>query len=327
MSSNKKTNWGIIGCGKIANKFAEDLRTVSGAELYAVASRSEDKAEAFRERHSAKRSYGDYSALALDAEVDVVYIATPHAYHYDNSLLCLKNKKAVLCEKPLAMNADQVTKMIATAKEKNTFLMEALWTHFLPHYQYVLELVKQRKLGTIRELHADFGFVASFGPEHRLLDKALGGGSLLDLGIYPIFAAMTLLGMPEHIDATASLAANGIDEECRMHFKYKNNAVAHLHCSLIEETPTELKLICDEGVIVVNRHFHAPTSVTVIDNRGSEETIDFEETTHGYRHEAIHVQQMLAEGETESAIMTVEKSQQLISLLDKVRALIGLEYS
>ncbi len=326
MNKQNITKWGIIGCGNIAKKFADDLGTVPHAELYAVASRSFDKANIFAQEYDATRAYDSYTDLAQDANVDVVYVATPHSSHYENTMLCLDNGKAVLCEKPFAMDSAQVDKMIAFAKGKKAFLMEALWTHFLPHYQYVIEIVNQKKFGDIQELHADFGFVAGCEPEHRLLNKALGGGSLLDLGIYPIFAAMTLLGLPEEIEAKARLSDTGIDHESRMEFRYNNDVTAYLHSSLIETTPTELKVMCTGGQVIVRRPFHAPTTVSLIDNSGGEEVMAFTESTHGYRHEAIHVQDMLNQGRIESTIMTFEKSRKLMSLLDAVRYRIGLHY-
>ncbi|MCL4127600.1 UNVERIFIED_CONTAM: hypothetical protein GTU68_056476 [Idotea baltica] len=188
---NKKTiNWGIIGCGKIANKFATDLATIEDAALVAVASRNQENANDFAQKHNAKKAYNSYETLAKDANVDAVYIATPHSFHKEHSILCLQNKKAVLCEKPFAMNLQEVEQMIAVAKENNTLLMEALWTYFLPHFNFVLEIIKQEKFGKLQELKADFGFSTPYNTESRLFKKEVGGGSLLDIGIYPIFAEL-----------------------------------------------------------------------------------------------------------------------------------------
>src|SRR5690606_10391335 len=184
METTPKTiRWGIIGLGKIAHKFATDLATVPNAQLYAVASRTQEKAEEFAQKHNAVKAYDSYEALANDSMLDAVYIATPHVYHKENTIMCLKNGIAVLCEKPFAMNLQEVEDMIATAQASNTLLMEALWTAFLPHYQYVQQLLREKVYGEIITLKADFGFKPKYDPSSRVIAKNLGGGSLLDIGL------------------------------------------------------------------------------------------------------------------------------------------------
>jgi len=317
--------WGIIGPGKIAHKFAEGLTEVPGAELYAVASRSLAKAEEFAKEFNATKFYGSYKDLIKDEEVDIIYIATPHVFHYEHTLLCLKHKKAVLCEKPFAMNKEQVNEMILTAKKENIFLMEALWTYFLPHYQYVLELVKSEKFGKITGLEANFGFEAPYLPEKRLFNKDLGGGSLLDIGIYPVFAALTLLGKPDSISAKAEFSETGVDESCSIVFNYQNGVRANLLSTINKNTTTSATINFEKATVTINRRFHEPTSVTILHNN-KEETISFDVNTNGYNFEAEHVQQMLAQGRTESTIMSFEKSLELIGLLDEIREEIGLVY-
>lgn len=238
MNQKKKYNWGIIGCGKIAHKFAEDLITVPNATLYAVASRDLKKAKDFGKTYDVYCCYGSYKELATNPEVDIIYIATPHVFHFENSLMCLTNKKAVLCEKPFAINIKQVEEMITAAKNNNTFLMEALWTYFLPHYKYVLNIIQSNELGEVKSLKADFGFASTYDPENRLFNKKLGGGSLLDVGIYPLFAALSILGYPEETEANAKFNDDGIDEKCSMLLTYKNNIQASLHSSITEKTNT-----------------------------------------------------------------------------------------
>lgn len=321
----KTYKWGILGPGKIAHKFAKGLAEVPGAELYAVASRSLSKAEEFAKEFNAAKFYGSYEDLANDAEVDIIYIATPHVFHYEHTLLCLNHKKAVLCEKPFAMNKEQVNEMIMTAKKENIFLMEALWTYFLPHYQYVLELVKSEKFGKITSLEADFGFEAPHLPEKRLFNKELGGGTLLDIGIYPVFAALTLLGKPDTISAKAEIGETGVDESCKMDFNYQNGVHARLFSTIKKMTPTIATITFEDATLTMNRRFHEPTSVTILHNN-KEETISFDVNTNGYNFEAEHVQQMLTEGRTESTVMSFEKSLELIGLLDDIRKEIGLIY-
>ena len=321
---NKTIKWGIIGLGKIANKFATDLATIENATLVAVASRSKENAIEFAAKHNATKAYGSYTDLVNDAAVDAIYIATPHSFHKEHTLLCLQHKKAVLCEKPFAMNLQEVEEMIAVAKENNVLLMEALWTFFLPHFNYVLELVKNEKFGKLKNLEADFGFFPVYDETSRVFKKEVGGGSLLDIGIYPIFAALSTLGKPNSINANATFFKNGADAECTMSFNY-NDAKATLKSTLLENTPTQAIFTFETAVVKMNTKFHEPSTVTIIKNN-IEETIDFNYKTIGYNYETEHFNQLLRGGKKESTIMTFDFSKILIKTLDEVRALIGLEY-
>lgn len=320
----KIIRWGIIGLGNIAHKFATDLAIVENAELVAVASRSQEKADEFAKKFNTKKAYSSYEELAIDTEIDAVYIATPHSFHKENSILCLKNKKAVLCEKPFAMSLQEVEEMIAVAKENNVLLMEALWTYFLPHYKYVLEAIENEKFGKLLKVEADFGFSRPFDEASRLFKKEVGGGSLLDIGIYPIFVALSTLGIPENIEAKATFFENGADASCDMFFDYKETK-AVLKSSLLKDMATEAVFIFNEGVIKINTMFHMPTTVTIIQN-DKEETINFNYKTIGYNFETEHFNQLLREEKKESDIMTFDFSRNLIKTLDKVRKTIGLEY-
>ena len=320
---NKTIKWGIIGLGKIANKFATDLAIVNNAELVAVASRSQENADKFAKKFNIEKAYNSYESLVKDIEVEAVYIATPHSFHKEHSILCLQNKKAVLCEKPFAMNLYEVTEMIAVAKENDVLLMEALWTYFLPHYQYVLDIVKTQKFGKLKELNADFGFISNYDEESRLIKKELGGGSLLDIGIYPIFAALSTLGNPKKIEAKATFFENGVDAKCNMIFNYKN-AKANLKSTLLENTPTEAIFTFDDAVVKINTMFHQPSTVTIIKD-DKEEILDFGYKTIGYNFETEHFNQLIRENKKESDIMTFEFSKNLMNTLDEVRGIIGLE--
>ncbi len=325
MQKDKTIKWGILGCGKIAHKFAEDLLTIPNAKIEAVASRQLQKAQEFAQTYGANKYYGSYTELANDSEVDVVYIATPHVFHHENTLMCLTSKKAVLCEKPFAMNIDQVKEMIKTARENQVFLMEALWTYFLPHYQYVLEVIESKKLGAIKSLQADFGFATTLDPNGRIFNKNLGGGSLLDVGIYPLFAALSILGYPNKIEATAEIGKTGVDETCTVQLSYNNGVSASLFSAITQKTNTEAIIQFEKGTITINSRFHEPSSVTIYQN-GKSKLHEFEVTTNGYSFEAIHVQEMLLQKRIESSIMNFDKSLQLITLLDTVRNKIGLKY-
>ena len=321
---NKNIRWGIIGLGNIANKFATDLATIENAELVAVASRSQENADEFAKKHNSKKAYNSYLDLANDAEVDAVYIATPHSFHKEHAILCLKNKKAVLCEKPFAMNLQEVQEIIAVAKENNVLVMEALWTYFLPHYTYVLESLKNEKFGKLLKLEADFGFSRAFDNDSRLFKKEVGGGSLLDIGIYPIFAALSTLGKPNSIKADATFFANGADSVCKMTFNY-HDTEAFLKSTLVEDTATEATFTCERGIIKINTMFHMPTTVTITEN-DKDEIIDFNYKTIGYNFETEHFNNLLRTNKKESDVMTFEFSRNLIKTLDTVRKIIGLEY-
>ena len=328
MQSQNKIRWGIIGLGNIAQKFATDLLTIEDAQLYAVASRTQESANTFAKKYNAIKAYGSYEDLANDPNVDAVYIATPHVFHMEHTLMCLDKGIAVLCEKPFAMNIHEVETMIAKAIEKNVLLMEALWTYFLPHYQYVLEFLKTEEFGNIIKIEADFGFNRAVDPAHRLFSKQLGGGSLLDIGIYPIFVALSTLGTPSKIEAAAKYFDTGADSVCDMEFTYTNGAKAFLKSTLLKDTPTSATIYCEKGEIVINSKFFMPSTVTLKYMDGTEKTIDdFGYKTLGYNYEAIHFNQLLREGKKQSPIMSFDFSRKLISLLDRTREKIGLVYT
>ncbi len=323
--TNKTIKWGILGPGRIAKKFTLGLRQLENAELYAIGSRSLERATEFAKQEGAQKAYGSYLEMLQDPELDVVYIATPHVFHFEHTLLCLKNKKAVLCEKPFAINKAQVEEMIATAKQEQVFLMEAMWTQFLPHFQFVMDLLESGKYGKIKNLKADFGFAANYDVEGRLFNKSLGGGSLLDIGIYPVFFALSSLGKPERISAKAKIGKTEIDEELDIVFHYSGETKAELHSSIINDTPTTATIELEKAKIFIDSRFHEPASVTVTTQKG-EITKEFPVVPLGYQFEAEHVQEMLQQGKTESDQMSFAKSLELISLLDEIRKEIELEY-
>ncbi|MEL4308922.1 Gfo/Idh/MocA family protein [Joostella sp. CR20] len=325
-SRNKKVKWGILAPGHIAHKFAKDLLTVKEAELYAVASRTLEKATAFKEQYNAKVAYGNYLDLITDPQVDAIYIATPHTFHKTYTIDCLQHKKAVLCEKPLALNSADVDLMIQTAKQENVLLMEALWTYFLPHYQFVLEFIQEGTFGKVTALEVDFGFQPTYNPNSRLFDKQLGGGSLLDIGIYPIFCALSILGKPEKINAKATFFETGADSSCSMEFTYPDGVTAKLYSTLLETTPTEATIHCEKGTIQLHTKFHKPTPVTLTDLNGKQTVKDFGVTTEGYSFEIAHFNNLVQMGKTESDIMTHQFSHSLMETIDKVKEEIGLSY-
>lgn len=321
----KTIRWGIMGLGNIAHKFAQDLLKIEDTELYAVASRTKEKAAEFASKYGVSHIYGSYEALVKDPNIDAIYIATPHALHKENTLLCLEKGIAVLCEKPFAMNAGELEMMISKAKEKKVLLMEALWTSFLPHYQYVLKALKNNTFGYLLKMEASFGFFRGFNNDSRLFKKSLGGGSLLDIGIYPIFAALSAIGKPESMEATATFFDNGADSSCDMIFNYKNGLKAYLKSSLLEELPTEAIFYCEKGTIKINKQFHCPSTITITVD-GKEENLDFNYKSIGYNYEVEHFNELLRQEKTESPLMSFKFSQELIALLDDVRTIINLKY-
>lgn len=323
---SKIINWGIIGAGKIAAKFAADLNTVPNSKLHAIASRNLEKAKAFKQDFNVDLAYGSYKELALDPNIDAIYIATPHSFHKAHTILCLNQHKPVLCEKPFAMNLEDVEDMIQRSKQNNTLLMEAMWTIFLPHFQYVLELIKNKHFGDVLKLEADFGFHPIYDETSRVFDKSVGGGSLLDIGIYTVFAALSALGKPNTIEAKAKFFSSGADSKCNIVFSY-DNTKAYLKSTLLENTATEAIFHCENGTIKINGRFHEPSSVVLIDHHGNSELKTFNYKTIGYSYEIEHFNQLIRDHKTESDIMTFEKSGQLIHTLDTIRGLISLEYS
>lgn len=324
-----KIRWGILGCGKIARKFASDLRLVKDAELCAVGARDLAAARAFAKEFSFTHAHGSYHDLVTNPDVDVIYIATPHAFHHEHTLLCLQHKKAVLCEKAFAINHRQASEMIAFAKAQGTFLMEAFWTRFLPSYQKAKQLIADGKVGNIKYLYAEFGFkpVAPVSP--RLYDPALGGGALLDIGVYPVFVALDILGKPDRIHAVMTPASTGVDEQCAVRFEYNTGAMAHLFCTFASNLASGGDIAGDQGRIRFTHRMHGPTTGLeyypgIIDTR---EGIEFEKAEgFGYEYEARHVTECLQKGLTESPVLTHAKTLLMMETLDEIRRKAGITY-
>lgn len=319
-------NWGIIGPGKIASKFASDLNLVNGTRLYAVASRDVNRAKKFASDYNASKAYGSYEELVNDPEVDVVYIASPHVFHYEQTLMCFNYGKHVLCEKPMGMNAQQVLELAHVAKEKNLFLMEALWTQFLPSFKKIKEIVTSGVIGDIKYIQADFGFKAAYDINARTFSKQLGGGSLLDIGIYPVFFALEFAGKPEEILASAIIGQTGVDESCSMVFSYPGKGVlANLSSSFLVDTPTEAMVCGTKGYVKLNTRWHTPTSLTLMVNN-TEELIKFDQSVYGYKYEIEEVVGCLSRGECESEVFPLAKSILLHQTIDVIRERVGLIY-
>ncbi len=323
---SKVFNWGIIGPGRIAHKFANDLGVLPNAKLHAVASRSLDKALEFANKYSAVHAYGSYREIISCPDLDAIYIATPHPWHCENTLMCLEHNIPVLCEKPMGMNAKEVRQMIGLAKFQNTFLMEALWTRFLPTTKKVLELIAEGAIGEVNTVKADFGFKATFDAKHRLFNQSLGGGSLLDVGIYPVFLACLILGKPNSISAEASIGKSNVDENCGIVLKFDNQKLALLHASIVSNTKCEARIYGDKGVIQINSRWHEPTSITWYPEEGEPQDFFFEFDSFGYKHEIIEVQNCLASNKIESEDLSFDFSIDLAEVMDNIRIQAGIFY-
>jgi predicted dehydrogenase len=323
----EKVRWGILGCGKIAAKFAADLRLVKDAVLTAVASKDELRARNFAETYGAEHTFNSYESLAM-SNVDVIYIATPHGLHHEHTMLCLQYGKAVLCEKAFALNLKQVEEMVALAKQKKVFLMEAFWSKFLPQYTKVVELITNGSIGTIQFLQADFGFRAGEPKAQRLYDPLLGGGALLDIGIYPVFLAQSLLGKPIDISATISRYSSGVDEQCCMNLVHSGGALSSLACTFAADTPVQAIICGTEGRIEMRNRFHNATARIFV-GKGKDELTEVEvyhEDGYGYQFEAQHVTDCLQQGLIESPVHTLQDSLDLMETLDAIRAKAGIRY-
>ena len=320
------TNWGIIAPGRIAHKFAQDLQHVAGAKLTAVASRDLGRAQAFAAQYDAPHVYGSYEAILECPDLDVVYIASPHTGHFEQTLMCLNAGVAVLCEKPFAMNTPEVQEMVELARTKKVFLMEALWSRFMPTILKTRELIETGAIGKLIGVKADFGFKAPFDPQVRTFNKELGGGALLDIGIYPLFLSYVALGMPTQIAALAVFGPTGIDESTAMSLKYADGTFAFLDCTFMTKTPCEGFVFGEKGFIKINTRWHESKSLTLELYDGTTQRFDFDRPTHGYDYEAAHVAECLQKGLTESPVWTFDDSLNLMRLLDGVRAEIGLVY-
>ncbi len=318
--------WGILGLGRIAHKFAEDLVTLPDAQLVAVASTSQARANEFAAQYGAAHAFGNYEALLTVADLDVVYVATPHVDHHQNVLMLLRGGKAVLGEKPFGMDAGQVQEMVHTARTQGVFLMEALWSRFMPHLQQAHHWVESGAIGKIVQLKADFGFAAPFDPAGRLFNKQLGGGSLLDIGIYPLFLSYLMLGNPSGMKASATFGQTAVDEQCGMVLTYDSGAMAVLDCTLLAKTDCVGIIYGTEGTIRIHSRFHEAKTVTLEQTGHDPKIVTFDRMTHGYTYEAEHVMDCLTAGRSESVLWSLDDSVALMNLLDAVRAEAGIMY-
>ena len=329
-----KIKFGVIGLGNIANKFCGDLIKSDKAELYAVASRSNDKGKEFAEKYGVKKTYSNYVDLAEDKEVDIIYIATPHVFHKENALLCMERGKSVLCEKPAGVNEKELQEMIDCAEKNDVFFMEGMWTRFFPISQKIKEIVDNKELGEVRHIEANFGFGSWYdenikNDKHRLFSLNLAGGAILDVGVYPVAFTTWLKGkMPSDISTFAKKASSGIDGDTVSIFNYDDTCLASIQCSVCQNTSSTAKVYFDNGKIELER-FYRPHYMKITNNDGESETIldDFEKRGfHGFIYEIDHVADCLIKGLKMSPYQTWDDSLEIVKIMDTMRKQIGLVY-
>ncbi|MFJ8541926.1 Gfo/Idh/MocA family protein [Streptomyces sp. NPDC093586] len=327
--AEQKVRWGILATGGMAARFTADLVDLPDAEVVAVASRTEASAKAFAERFGIPRAYGDWESLARDEDVDVVYVATPHAAHRAAAGLCLEAGRSVLCEKPFTLNAREAGELVALARERGVFLMEAMWMYCNPLVRRLKALVDDGAIGVVRSLQADFGLAGPFPPVHRLRDPAQGGGALLDLGVYPVSFAQLLLGEPADVAARAVLSPEGVDLQTGALLSYDSGALASVHCSIVGGTPNSASITGSLGRIDAPDGFFFPERFVLHrDGRDPEEfTAD---PADGPRaslgHEAREVMRALRARESESPLVPLEGTLAVMRTLDAIRDRVGVRY-
>ncbi len=322
----EKIRWGIISTGGIANAFANALQDVPDAELVAVASRSQEGADYFGNQYNIPRRYPSYQQLADDPDIDVVYIGTPHVFHAGNMLMCLEAGKHVLCEKPFTINAREAEQCIALAQEKGLFLMEAVWMRYIPAIVQLREWIQAGRIGDLLMVQADFNVSLPFDAKRRTFARDLGGGALLDVGVYPVSLATMLLGLPESVSSHYHLGETGVDERAAVLFRYPEGVSALLSMGIRYNTPNEALIQGTKGSIRVHPPFHHPTQMTLHLDGSEPETITLPYKSNGLNYEAMEVHACLRAGKLESETMPLAESLAVMQLLDSIRSEWKLQY-
>lgn len=337
-------HFAILGLGKIARKFAEDLQLIPDAKLMAVGSRSLERARAFARDFEVQWAAGSYEETFAGPRIDAVYIATPHVSHRELTLMCIEKGVPVICEKPLGLNFREVGTLAAIAREKSVYLMEALWTRFLPSTLKLKELIDAGAIGDIQSVRSDFGFRATdldavlphsapaaapaLLERNRVLNPELGGGALLDIGIYPQFLAQLLLGTPHDLQATARLSPQGVDLDTQVTATHTGGKLSHSYSTILGRTKTEALILGTEGAIHWHPRWHEPSSFSIL--RGKDdppENFYFDYGgANGYKYEALAVMDDVRNGRTENALWSLDDSMALHQTLTQVREMVGVRY-
>jgi predicted dehydrogenase len=322
----RKFRWGILGTGAIARQFVEGLSYLPEAEVLAVGSRSEASASQFADEREIPRRYASYYDLAADPDVDIVYVATPHPFHAGNAELCLEAGKAVLCEKPFAVNESEAERVVGLAREKGLFLMEGMWTRFFPLMEKVRRLVTEGAIGEVRMLNVDFGFRTELDPASRLFDPELGGGALLDVGVYCVSLASMVLGRPSRAVGFSHLGETGVDEQASVVLEHERGRLTSLSIGIRTATPQEATIMGTEGNLRIHSPWWRPTSMTISKPGVESETVEAPISGNGFNYEAAEVMRCLENGETESHVMPLDETLSVMRTMDGIRAAWGLRY-
>ena len=315
--------WGFIGTGKIARAFARDLQLIEEGEVVAVGSRQQASAEAFGDEFAVARRYGSYEALVEDPDVDAVYVCTPHPMHFENASLALEHGKPVLVEKAFTMNGAQARELVALARSKSLFMMEAMWTRFLPHVVALRDLIARGALGELVMVEADHGKWFEPDPAFRLFAPELGGSAMLDLGVYPVSFASMLLGTPTRMATMVDPTFTGVDGQASMIFGYDSGAQALLTCTSTANSATRACVTGTKARVEIDADFYAPTSFRLITRAGEVTPYEFDVTPRGLRFQAIEVARCLERGMLESSVMPLDETVAIMETMEKVMATLG----
>lgn len=328
LPADRPLRWGILATGGIARAFCANLALLPDHEVAAVGSRRPDSAAAMAQEVGAARSYGSYEEVVADPDVDVVYVATPHALHRENTLLAFEAGKPVLCEKALTLNARDAEELVREARDRRLFLMEAMWMRCNPVVRRLQQLLSRGELGRVRQVRADLGFVVDHPDTHRLLDPDLGGGALLDMGIYPLTFAHLFLGDPDEVEAVATLSRQGVDLDIALSLAWESGAVASLSSSMTSWSPRTASIATDRGRIDLLDGFHHPPSAWWTTADGAVEIPAPEPLVGtGLANEAMEVARCLRNGETESPLVPLDDTVAILRVTDRIRSKIGLRYA
>jgi predicted dehydrogenase len=326
MNDGSTIRWGILGPGSIANSLAKGVAALPDARVVAVGSRDIAKANSFADKYDIPNRHGSYEALVADPDVDIVYVATPHTHHAAHSLLALNAGKPVLCEKPFTINEAELAGVVKVAREKRLFLMEAMWTRYFPIMKRLRELLSEGAIGEVRMVHADFGFRTNVNPEGRLFNPNLGGGALLDVGVYTISFAQMVLGTPDRITGQATMGETNVDEQSAYVLGFPSGALAVLSTAVRTNTPHTATVMGTDGYITIETNWWKPNRMVVSRSGKDRETIDLPANEAGFVYEAEEAGRCLREGKLESDVMTLDQSLSIMRTMDTLRAQWGLKY-
>lgn len=323
---DKIIRWGIVGTGGIARRFAEACKNTPGASLAAVASRSQKTADAFADEFAIEKRFASYEDMASSDDIDIAYIATPHGTHAPNAILFMNAGKAVMTEKPAAVNLRQLDSMIESAKKNDVFFMEAMWARLAPGTYKALEIVNSGVLGKIGCVQGSFCFEMYDEPDHHVFDPAQGGGSLLDVGCYALsFSSWYLGNNPIEIKAVADIGKTGVDEHCCVLMKYPGGEIAQLSSAIMLPKPNEGYIFGEKGYLYMKR-FYAPQKIEMHLSGKDMQEIDCPYIGNGFEEQILEASGCLREGRKESTIITHEQSRLIAGQMDAIRALIGVKY-